>query len=531
MTSGPGVGTPAALLRSGPRVAAVLNVLRRHGFGGVLVGERSWPEPERVRRALEELGLVFIKFGQVLSTRSDLLPEPYVAALQGLQDRVTPLSADVVRQVITEELGSGADDLFATFDDCPLASASIAQVHPATLHDSRPVVVKVQRPDLDRRLMDDLLVLGQLASFLDLTVSRLRPFALPQLVRDFQQSIEAELDFLHEARNIERFQTRLASDERVWIPSVIEELSTARVLTLERSDGVRLEDYVAQHPDGAEQLARRLGGLFVRQVFNEGLFHADPHPGNIFVMPDGLLCLHDFGMVGEISDPMREALVELVEATVSGDARGATNAYLDLGLVPRDIEREGLEAAVEKLITEIRAKPLAEVSVGRALESLGRVGGRYRIRNPGAFMLLSRAFITLEGVLARLDPDVSFVEMFAPAFTDSNVGRLSPPRLRRDALLAGRALDKLAREAPGEVQRILRRWGDGSLGRVMTVTDAVDAERRARQARSLRQVAAAGFLAVAGAILLTGPSGWPSGLGAVLLVLGSAVSLYRIFRG
>lgn len=525
------VGTPAALLRSAPRVAAVLDVLRRHGFADVLVGGRSWPEPARVRGALDELGVVFVKFGQVLSTRSDLLPDAYLAALQGLQDQVSPLPAGPIRDVIREELGADPHDLYKAFEDEPLASASVAQVHTATLNDGRAVVVKVQRPGIEARLADDLLVLAQLAAFLDLTVPRLRPFDLPSLVRDFQRSLQAELDFEHEAQNIRLFQAQLAGDERVWIPTVIGELSTGRVLTLERSHGVRLEVYTEQHPGEAPTLARRLGGLFVRQVFRDGLFHADPHPGNVFVMADGVLCLHDFGMIGEISEPMREALVDLVEATVSGNARAATNAYLDLGLLPRNVDRERLEDDIGKLVADIRGGALAEVSVGHALESLGRVGGRYRIRNPGAFMLLARAFVTLEGILARLDPGVSFVEVFAPAFTDAIGLRMTPSRLRRDALAAARALDKLAREAPDDVRRILRQWGDGTVGRVTVVSDPAEASSRTRTERSRLQILSAGFLAVAGAILWSGSSGLPARLGAALLGLGAVVLAYRLVRG
>lgn len=524
------LGGPAALLRSAPRAARVLDILGRHGFGEVLVGGRAWPAPGSVRDALEELGPVYVKFGQVLSTRSDLLPDPYVTALGALQDRVSKLSPSEVRKVIRDELGDDPEELFETFEDDPLASASIAQVHGATGKDGRPVVVKVQRPGLEARIAEDLLVLTQLAAVLDLTVTKLRLFDLPSLVLDFQRSLRAELDFRQEARNIRRFRDRLALDTRVWIPAVIDDLSTERVLTLERSEGVRLETYVAEKPSEAASLARRLGGLFVRQVFNDGLFHADPHPGNVFVMPGGVICLHDFGMIGEISEPMREALVDLVEATVSGDARAATNAYLDLGLVPRDVDRDALEDGVAKLVSEVRGQPLAEVSVGRTLESLGRVGGRYRIRNPGAFMLLSRAFVTLEGVLARLDPDVSFVEMFRPAFTETVAQRFGPERLRRDASAIARALDKLVRDAPDDARRVLRRWAEGGLGRVTVSVDAAESSRRARAERSLRQTLSAGFVTLAGAVLLAGSAGWGEGVGGVLFGVGTVALIYRFLR-
>ncbi|MDE3004013.1 MAG: AarF/UbiB family protein [Gemmatimonadota bacterium] len=509
----------------------MLDTLRQHGFGDVLVGGPSWPEPDRVRAAVEELGLVYVKFGQVLSTRSDLLPDRYLAALAGLQDDVSPLPASDIHAVIHDEFGTDAHTLFEMFNDEPLGSASVAQVHTASLRSGARVVVKIQRPGLGDQLSEDLLVLAHLASLAEVTLAKLRPFDLPSLVREFKQSLEAELDFGQEAQNIRRFRRQLADDARVWIPDVIDDLSTARVLTLERSDGVRLEEYVKTRPDEARLLARRLGGLFVRQVFRDGVFHADPHPGNIFVMDDGVLCLHDFGMIGGLSEPMREALVDLVEATVSGDARAATNSYLDLGLVPRDVDRDALEDGVAKLVEEIRGQPLADVSVGRALESLGRLGGRYRIRNPGAFMLLSRAFVTLEGVLARLDPTVGFVEMFPPAFTESVQMRISPTRLRRDAVTAARALDRLAREAPDDVRRIVRRWGEGAFGRVTVVPDSAQVTRAARSERNLRQVRSAGVLPRAGAVLLRGASVWVEAGGIVLFTAGTLALAYRFARG
>ncbi len=495
------------------------------------MGGSAWPAPARVRAALEELGVVYVKFGQVLSTRRDLLPTEYAEALTGLQDSVSPLPAAEIRAVIREDLGGDPEELFQTFDDEPLASASVAQVHTATLRDGTSVVVKVQRPGLRTKVADDLLVLAHLAGFVDVTVAKLRPFDLPSVVRDFQASLEAELDFEQEAQNIRRFRRQLAGDDRVWIPDVLDELSSSRVLTLERSHGERLLAYVTSHPEEAPLLARRLGGLFIRQVFRDGLFHADPHPGNIFVMEDGVLCLHDFGMIGQLSEPMREALVDLVEATVSGDARAATNSYLDLGLVPRGIDRDALEDGVSALVEEVRRQPLAEVSVGRALESLARVGGRYRIRNPGAFLLLSRAFVTLEGVLARLDPKVGFVEMFRPAFTESIQVRLSPTRLRRDAVMTAKALDRLAREAPDDVRRIVRRWGEGALGKVSVVPDPTQVARAERAERNLRQILAAGFLALSGSVLATGGDGSVRAVGLAALVVGGVALAYRFVRG
>ncbi|MFQ5536010.1 MAG: ABC1 kinase family protein [Gemmatimonadota bacterium] len=510
-------------------MAHVLGVLRRHGFADLLRGGGRWPPPERVRATLEELGVVYVKFGQILSTRRDLIPEEYIEALEGLQDRMEALPPTTVAEIIQEELGEGPEDLFATFDEKPLATASIAQVHAATLKEGRDVVVKVQRPGLQERVAEDMLVLGQIAGGLDALSSRARMFDLPQLVREFRTSLLAELDFRNEAWNIRRFEASLARDPTVWIPPVVEEFTTSRVLVMERSRGVRLDRYLQQEPEMGTELARRLGHLFIGQVFRDGLFHADPHPGNFFVLEEGVLCLHDFGMVGELDEKMREALVDLLEATVAGDARRATHAYLDLGLVPGNVDRGALEAEIGRLVADVRSRPLKEVSVGRALEALARIGGRHRVPTPGTFMLLSRAFVTLEGVMARLDPELSFIEIFGKAM-DEVVGiHFTPDRIQRDGIALARSLDHFLRESPEDLRRVLRSWADGRVGQVTVQWDQEEAEARRRTHAAVRRLAAAGFLALAGGVLSLHSGGWGD-VGAGLAAVGVLVLLRYLIR-
>ena len=516
--------------KSVPRMTRVADTLRRHGFGDILLGRGPWPPPESVRAALEDLGPVFVKLGQVLSTRRDLLPEEYIEALEQLQDQTSPLELDAVREVVESELGAPPEEVFAHFEPEPIASASIAQVHGATTMEGVDVVVKVQRPGLHERVVEDLMVLAQLAGLVDLAAPSLRPFNPPALVRDFREGLERELDFRGEAENMRRIRAGLGGATDVWIPPVVDELSTRRVLTMHRSHGIRMDRYVEAKPDEAPGLARRLGRLFIRQVFGDGLFHADPHPGNFFVMPDGVLCLHDFGMVGEIDERTREALVSLVEATVAGDARLATSAYLDLGLVPPDVDRHAVEREVARVVLEVRSQSLQDVSVGRALGVIVRLGGRYRIRQPGSIMLLSRAFVTLEGVLARLDPDLSFLDVFGEAYKESAVQRVTPERLRRDALQAFRAVDRLVREAPEDVRGTLRRWADGSLGRVVISSDREERERHDRDGRAMRRVAAGGLLAITGSVLTVGSAGWLAVAGGIAVALGALVLLVHVVR-
>lgn len=523
-------GGPLDLLRSAPRVAAITDVLRRHGFTELLLGGGRFPPPAEVRAALEELGPVFVKLGQVLSTRSDLLPDAYLAELERLQEGVSPLPTPAVVEIVRQELGDAPEVVFMDFENAPLASGSIAQVHGAVTLGGQRVVVKVQRPDLEDRVREDMTALAQVASIMDAAVARLRPFDLPSLVREFRTNLEGELDFRREAANVGRLSASLAADARVWIPQVIPELSSRRVITMERSHGQRLQEYVEAHPHEAGALARRLGRLFIRQVFRDGLFQADPHPGNLFVMHDGVICVHDLGSLGEVDERMREALVDLLEATVAGDSRRATRAYLDLGLAPSNVDRQAVEAEVAKVVQDVRSRPLSEVSVGKALEGVLRLGARHRIRQPGAIMLLSRAFVTLEGVMGRLDPGLSFVEVFGSALEETLGQRFSPDRARRDALQALKALDRLAREAPDDLRSALRRLADGSLGRVVVAQDGEEAAERARAERDGRRLLAAGFLAVTGALLLDAPATGADWAGLAMLVVGGGVLLRRILR-
>lgn len=513
-----------ATARHLPRVAGILRILRRHGFVAALRGRGHWPAPLQVREALEECGVVFLKFGQVLALRRDHLPEAYVAELERLHDRLPPMEAGAVAATIEAELGGPPEQVFASFSEVPLAAATIAQVHAAALPDGRPVVVKVRRPGLAAQVARDTATLAYLAAVAEDLAPRLRPLDLVGMVREFRATLRREMDFRMEASNIRRFRAAMADVPGLWIPDVIPERSTQAVLTMEHSPGERIDVFAERHPEARAALARPVAALVLRQVFQEGLFHADPHPGNLFVLPDGRLCLHDFGMIGELDEGTREGLTMLLEATVRGDARGATDAYLELGVVGADVDRAALERDLAELLREVRERPLNEVSVGDALQRLLRVGSRHRVRNPGTILLLARAFLIAESVLRRLDPEMNVVEVFRQELGAVTAARYGPARLASRAGHALRELDLLLSSAPNDVRRLLRRVGDGELGRVY----APGLERLGvRLGRDLERLAGAVLsagLLVAGSMVLA-PSGWLRFLGQALLALGVLGSL------
>ena len=524
MSATHGAAAQVSTYRGVVRLAQVLRVARRFGLLRAMRGRRAWPEPERLRSALEELGVVYIKFGQVLALRRDVLPEAHVRELERLHDRLPAEEWPRIRATIEADLGRPVDAAFATIDETPLASASVAQVHTATLADGRRVVVKVRRTGLAGRIAEDLAVLAYVATMAEQAAPQLRVLDLTSMVRELRDSLGRELDLSLEARTIGRFRASLANEPTVWIPDVIAECSGEAVLTLEHSSGERIDSYAERHPEQRRHLAGAMAAVLLRQVFDTGLFHADPHPGNLFVLPHGRLCLHDFGMVGELDARLREGLGDLLDAVVRGDERAAAGAYLELGLLGRDVDRVALESDLALLLRNVRERPLAEVSVADTLQSLLRLGGQHRVSNPGPLLLLARALLIAEALIRQLDPEVNVIELFAGAVRRSTLRRLTPATLVADGERLLRDAARLLRDAPVEVRRALTRLGDGELGRVSMPAMEATARRASRGVERLTGAVVSGALLVAGGLLVLA-GGWHLIVGDVLLASGVSGSL------
>ena len=523
-SEGRATGARVSASRGVTRLIRVLRVAQKYGLLRAVRRRREFPEPEKLRLALEELGVVYIKFGQVLALRRDVLPEAHVRELEHLHDHLPAEEWPRVRATIEADLGRPVNVAFAMIDETPLASASVAQVHTAMLADGRHVVVKVRRTGLAERIAEDLAVLAYVATMAEQAVPQLRTLDLTSMVRELRDSLRRELDLSLEAHTIGRFRASLADEPTVWIPDVIAERSGEAVLTLEHSPGERIDNYATRHPEHRRQLAAALAALLLRQVFDTGLFHADPHPGNLFVLPDGRLCLHDFGMVGELDARLREGLGDLLEAVVRGDERAAADAYLKLGLLGRDVDRVALESDLALLLQNVRERPLAEVSVADTLQSLLRLGGQHRVSNPGLLLLLARALLIAEALIRQLDPDVNVIELFAGAVRRSTLRRLTPTRLVADGERRLREAARLLRDAPVEVRRALTRLGDGELGRLSMPAMEATARRASRGVERLTGGVVSGALLVAGGLLVLA-GGWHLIVGDVLLASGIGGSL------
>jgi ubiquinone biosynthesis protein len=515
----------SSLLRAAPRLLQILRVLARHKFLGALRGKNHWPPPHEVRETFEELGLTFLKFGQVLAMRRDLLPDAYIDELERLQDQLPPLDFAAVRATVAAELGAPLKERFATFIETPLGAATIAQVHEATLLDGRRVAVKVQRPGLEAMIATDVAALSCLVALGEKIFPRLRALDLPVLVHEFADSLNRETDFGREAHSIKLFRAALADIPGLWIPDVVAECSSGAVLTMEFSAGERVDLYARRHPDAMPQAINTLVRLMLQTIFEEGLFHADPHPGNVLVLPDGRISLLNFGMTGELDEMMRESMTLLLEAVVKGDARAATEAYLEMAPQGSEkVNRAALLTDIKGVLKEIHRSDLSEVSIGAAFDSLLRAGSRHGVHNPGEFFLLTRTFVILEAMIRQLDPDHDYLGSFREEVSRLTMQHFSLERIKEKTGRLARDLERLLSDAPGDTRRILRRIADGNLGRLQAPALEALGGRVSRNLERLTGAMVSAALVIGGAMLALAPP-----LGALHHFLGEAMVIAGVF--
>lgn len=459
------------------RYRTVLQVLSRYGFGYLadhlgLSRLRAGTGPdsgaaggrgERLRRAFEELGPTFVKLGQMLSTRNDLLPPDIVAGLEKLQDQVAPFSFPQVLAVLEQQLGTPLDQRFAQFEPEPVAAASLGQVHFAVLQDGTPVAVKIQRPGVPEQVELDLQVLQGLAVTAAARTHWGRDYDLPAVAREFAAMIRGELDYIAEGHNAERFAAHFAGDDTVRFPAVHWEHTAGRVLTLERVGGLRVTDRAALQAAGLDPaaVAARLAGALFRMVLRDGFFHADPHPGNLFVTPEGVLIFVDLGMVGELSATMRENVVDYVVGTVMRDSDQVVEALLRMGVSRQAGRTTELRRAVERLQQRYGHTPLGQVEFSTALREVLGVARRFAITMPTGYMVLLKAMTTLESVARQIDPGATLIGLAAPHAELVLKTRFKPERFLaqagRDLLDAGRFTLRI----PRQVSRVLTQMEEG----------------------------------------------------------------------
>ncbi len=473
------IGVIGRTYRHLTRYRQILAVFFRYGFGdlvdllkidqyieiGLQMISRNRRErleklsrPERVRLALEELGPTYVKLGQVLSTRPDLIPVDFITELAKLQDEVPPFDVAEVERIVTAELGAAPDEVFASFDRTPLASASIGQVHRATLPDGENVAVKVQRPGIKRIIEVDLEIMLHMATLMERHIEEIAFFRPVKIVEEFAKALEREIDYSFEAVNMERMAGQFLSDRTVYIPKVYRDFTTERVLTAEFIDGIKISaiDDLEAAGLNRHKITQRGSTILLRQIFDFGFFHGDPHPGNLFVLPGEVICLLDFGMVGSVDRQTREDFVDLVDAVVHRQESRTAQILLKITQWDDRPPMRAFERAVADFMGRHLYRPLKEIQVGPLLQNLLELAADHRLVIPPDIFLMMKTLTAVEGVARGLDPDFDIFAAAAPFIKRVKMDRYAPGRLTNDALRLGADLIDFMQQLPGEILDITR---------------------------------------------------------------------------
>ncbi len=465
------------------RLRQITSTLARHGFGWLVVRlglqrfvpfQRGWlgharrdapyTRAEHLRLALEELGATFIKLGQVLSTRPDLVPPDYVAEFTRLQDAAPPVPYESIAGVIARELGAPPDRIFDEFARAPLASASIGQVHPAVLG-GREVVVKVQRPGVEGLVERDLEILLDLARLAAERTELGQRYDLVGLVEEFAGTLREELDYTREGRNADRFRALFADEPALYVPEVFWSHTTRRVLVMERLAGIKIGDVDALEAAGIDRraVAERAVAIMLQEVFVHGFYHADPHPGNFFVLDDGRIGLMDFGMVGRLDESTRAVLLRVAVAVARRDPDRLVDALLAAGMAGAATARDALKRDLGHLLNRYMDRPIKDIAARSFVHEVLAMARRHRLQIPTELVQLAKVIAMSEGLGARLDPEFRLFEFAAPYFQRFWLQGRSPVALGRK--LAADVLDAidLSSGLPRRAERLLTQLEHGGL--------------------------------------------------------------------
>ena len=545
------------------RYREIVRILAHHGFGDALsqlgIGRRlglpvrllrldpadaEITRPERVRLALEELGPTFIKFGQIISTRPDLLPPEYIAELSRLQDDVPPEPWEPIKACLEEELGQPIDQVFASFDTTPMAAASLGQVHAATLADDQEVVVKVQRPGIEHVIDVDLDILYDLARVAQKRTPLAQTYDLVEIAEDFAYTLRGELDYRREGHNADRFRENFGNEPNLYVPRVFWDHTTRRVLVMERIYGIKIDDLQALDAAGCDrvEIARRSAHMITQEILEDGFFHADPHPGNFVVMPDEVIGLMDFGMVGHLAPGDRNDLARLYVVAMQQDVPGAADQLMRMGVADQHVDRMALERDLRRMMHKYYGLSIQEFQVGEMIEEFMTVAYRHHLRFPSNLWLVAKTLGMVEGLGLKLAPDFDMFT-YAQEFVRRYRQRMMMPSEWGPSVVRG-GLDvaDLMLRLPKQTTRLLERAERGQLEMQMRMPDidhAIDRLDRIANRLVLAMLAAAftvGIGLVVRNIDLTWPWGWlpwfvmAGFVGVTILGLWLMVNIWRSGR-
>ncbi len=428
--------------------------------------------PALLRMALEELGPTFIKLGQLLSTRPDFIPPGYLDELAKLQDSVPPFGYDEVVQIFQDECGCSPDELFEYFDTDPLAAASIGQVHQARLSpdqagpgQARDVVVKVQRPAIENLIAVDLEILAHLAQLMEEHLEEVQGHRPTAIVHEFARSLSREIDFTIELTNIQRFARQFEGCNTIHVPGVYPSLSSERILVLERVEGIKASEIDQLREQGYDLtlIAERGANLVMEQIFVHGFFHADPHPGNIFILPDNIPCFIDFGQMGRLSLKEREDFADLVVNLVSGNESKVAAGVLKVTIQQAELDMDLLVLDIGDFLDRYLYLSLGELKAGKILNDLLDLVSRHKLALKPNLYLMLKALATVEGVGLHLDPEIQLINLARPFMRNLKIDQVKPTRLARELGDTGVEYLALIRDFPDEARSIISQLRRGKM--------------------------------------------------------------------
>jgi ubiquinone biosynthesis protein len=509
------------------RLREIAGVLARHGFGelvqrtglgslGPWKSDRSGGEAKpsigvRIREVLEELGPSFVELGQIVSTRPDLVPQEIIEELQRLQDDVLPVPFDQMRPELEQQLGASIGEVFADFDETPIASASIGQVYRAKLRTDQgeqDVVVKVQRPNIASTIERDIDLLYWLAHAIERSIPESSLYSPIKLVDEFQRAISAELDYAQEANNAERFAENFADLQTVLFPTVHRGASSRKAITLSYIPGGNVFDAVARGAS-AERIAKNALQVVVRMIFEHGFFHADPHPGNILISgsrEEPVIGLVDLGLVGRLSPKLRDRLIDLVIAIAREDYRAVATALYAIGRPTKKIDRNAYEAEITRLVDKYLHRKLEDIQIAELIRDLAGGAVRYGIEVPADFMMVGKALMTVEGIARQIYPGLNVAAEVRPYLTEIVGVRYSPERITNDLLHLATRLGATAADLPAVAEDVLDDLRQGRL--TLEVRQPSVQQAQERLGRRVFAGLVLGSTLISGSILLGSDHSW-----------------------
>ncbi len=522
--------------RDAHRLKQIVSVLFKSGLGYYLyqlkLGDHLfWHQrveqkkpmdlPKKIRIAMDELGGTFIKLGQLLSLRPDLIPKEYCEEFSRLQDNVSSFPFNDVKKIVESELKHKIEEIFSNFEKEPIASASIGQVHRAKLLNGTRVVVKVQRPEIKEIMDADIDLLYHLAELLQNHVEDVKEYDLKSIVDEFKRYTLNELDYLKEGRNVDRFYRNFLNSETVKVPKVYWDFTTKKVLVLSYIDGVPIDDKEGLREWSCDEkiISRNLADCFMKQVFEYGFFHADPHPANLFVMPGNKIVLIDYGICGNLTEDMREKFIDMLISLVGRRFDEFADGFLNIGMIEE--KNEELTHDIEAIVEEYADASIEQVDVVHLFNDLVLFSRRNNILLPVDFILLAKAVVTIEGVGLQLNPDFSLSATLHEYVDNLTTKRLRPSYLVKTFVGDISGLAKNIKSMPRQVNEILQKLNRGELGVRFERKDLVQLEReidRSSNRVSLGVIIAA--LIVASALVLN------SGNGKWLAVTGFLIAIF-----